>query len=124
MLLLVIGLDTIYPQENTCLANTILKNDGLVLSEYPLGTQIAKENFPRRNRIISGLANAVIVVEAGEKSGALITAKYAVDQGKEVFVIPGNIWWDNYKGSNVLIRDGANVLTSLEDIIRCKVDLK
>lgn len=106
----------IYPQENTHLANKIINSGGAIISEYPVETKLSKENFPRRNRIISGLANAVIVVEASEKSGSLITAGYAINQGKEVFAIPGNIWWDNYKGNNKLIKDGANVLTSLDDI--------
>lgn len=108
----------IYPQENTFLANKIINSGGVIFSEYPVGTKLSKQNFPRRNRIISGLANAVIVVEAGEKSGSLITAGCAVNQGKEIFSVPGNIWWDNYKGNNELIKDGANPLTCLKDIIR------
>lgn len=111
------GLDIIYPSENIKLAYDIINSGGVIISEFPIGTKLSKENFPRRNRIISGLANAVIVVEAGEKSGSLITAQHAINQGKEVFVIPGNIRWSNYKGSNKLIKDGANVLTSLEDIL-------
>lgn len=112
------GLDMIYPQENIGLAYKIIKSGGLIVSEFPMGTKISKENFPRRNRIISGLSNVVIVVEAGEKSGSLITAECAINQGREVFAIPGNITLNNYKGSNLLIKDGANVLTSIDDIIR------
>lgn len=82
------GIDIIYPKENKKLAEEIIKKDGLIISEYPLGTRPNKNNFPRRNRIISGLSKGVLVIEAGEKSGALITVNYALEQGKEVYVIP------------------------------------
>ena len=82
------GMDIIYPKENKELAEKIIKKDGLIISEYPLGTRPNKNNFPRRNRIISGLSKGVLVIEAGEKSGALITVNYALEQGKEVYVIP------------------------------------
>lgn len=111
------GIDKIYPKENEKLYHEILKNDGLIISEYIVGTKPEKINFPRRNRIISGISNAVIVVEASEKSGSLITANYAINQGKEVWAIPGNINQSNSVGTNELIKDGANVLTKLGDII-------
>ena len=82
------GIDLIYPKENEKLEKEILENNGLIISEYPLGTKPNKNNFPRRNRIISGISQGVLVVEAGEKSGALITVDYALEQGKEVYVIP------------------------------------
>ena len=111
------GIDKIYPKENEKLYHEILKNDGLIISEYIVGTKPEKTNFPRRNRIISGISDAVIVVEAGAKSGSLITANYAINQGKEVWAIPGNINLANSAGTNELIKDGANVLTKLGDII-------
>ena len=111
------GMDKIYPKENEKLYHEILKNDGLIISEYIVGTRPEKTNFPRRNRIISGISDAVIVVEAGAKSGSLITANYAINQGKEVWAIPGNINLANSAGTNELIKDGANVLTKLGDII-------
>ncbi|MBO5348248.1 MAG: DNA-processing protein DprA [Clostridia bacterium] len=112
------GLDNIYPKENLKLAEKILENNGLIISEYVIGTKPEKENFPKRNRIISGISDAVIVVEASNKSGALITANYGIDQGKEVWAIPGNIYSYNSIGTNNLIKDGTNVLTSISDIIR------
>lgn len=112
------GLDRIYPEENLGLARRILKHEGLILSEYPIGINPDGENFPRRNRIISGLSNAVLVVEASKKSGSLITANYAIEQGREVWAIPGSIYAEKSEGTNNLIKDGANVLTSVEDILR------
>lgn len=112
------GLDCIYPKQNEALAQKIITSGGVIISEYVVGTKPDKINFPRRNRIISGLSNTVIIVEAGKKSGSLITANYAVNQGKEVWVVPGSIFSDNYAGSNELIRDGANILTGIEDIVR------
>jgi len=82
------GIDLVYPKENKELMEKIIQNDGLIISEYPIGTKPNKENFPRRNRIISGLSDGVLVIEAGEKSGALITVNYALEQGKEIYVIP------------------------------------
>lgn len=111
------GINTVYPKENLKLAESILLNDGLIISEYPPGVEPRKENFPKRNRIISGLSNSIIVVEANEKSGALITADYAINQGKDVWAIPGNIFSSSSVGTNNLIKDGANVLTSLKDIL-------
>lgn len=112
------GIDNIYPKENLKLAEKILENDGLIISEYIIGTKPEKENFPKRNRIISGISDAIIVVEASKKSGALITANYGIEQGKEVWAIPGNIYSYSSIGTNNLIKDGANVLTNIGDIIR------
>ncbi len=112
------GMDDIYPKENLKLAEKILENDGLIISEYIIGTKPEKQNFPKRNRIISGISDAVIVVEASKKSGALITANYGIEQGKEIWAIPGNINSYTSIGTNNLIKDGANVLTNIGDIIR------
>lgn len=110
------GLDVIYPKENSTLYDEIAKN-GAVISEFPMGTKPLKQNFPQRNRIISGLSVGVLVVEAGEKSGSLITASYALEQGKDVFAIPGNINNETSKGTNKLLKDGAKIVTSLDDIM-------
>ena len=106
------GLDSIYPKENKELAIEILKNGGAIISEYPIGTEPLKENFPKRNRIISGLCESAIVVEAKEHSGALITANYAIEQGRNVYAIPGNIYSAYSKGTNELIKNGAEILTN------------
>lgn len=82
------GIDLVYPKENKELMEKIIENDGLIISEYPLGTKPNKENFPRRNRMISGLSDGVLVIEAQEKSGALITVDYALEQGKNIYVVP------------------------------------
>lgn len=82
------GIDLVYPKENKELMKEIIQNDGLIVSEYPIGTKPNKENFPRRNRIISGLSDGVLVIEAGEKSGALITVGYGLEQGKNIYVVP------------------------------------
>lgn len=111
------GIDEIYPKENKLLADTIITNGGLILSEYIIGTKPEKMNFPARNRIISGLSDGVVVVEAGPKSGALITSDFALEQGKEVFAVPGNIKSFNSIGTNELIKQGANVVTCYKDII-------
>ncbi|MBP3707293.1 MAG: DNA-processing protein DprA [Clostridia bacterium] len=112
------GLDNIYPMQNIQLAKRIIEKGGAIITEYVIGTKPDKSNFPRRNRIISGIADAIIVVEASEKSGSLITANYAINQGKEVWAVPGNIFSNESKGTNKLINDGANVLTSMDDILR------
>ena len=88
------------------------------MSEFVIGTKPFKQNFPRRNRIISGLSDSVIVIEGSKKSGSLITAGYAIEQGKEVFAVPGSIFSPNSEGTNELIKDGANLLTSIDDAIR------
>ena len=111
------SLDNIYPKENRNLAIQILKKGGCILSEYPIGSEIQPKNFPERNRIISGLSKAVIIVEASEKSGALITADFALEQGKDVFAVPGNIFSENSVGTNALIKQGAIVVTSFQDIL-------
>lgn len=82
------GIDIVYPKENRNLMKKIIQKGGLIVSEYPIGTKPNKENFPRRNRIISGLADGILVIEAGEKSGALITVDYALEQGKNIYAVP------------------------------------
>ena len=111
------GLDIIYPKENEQLAKEIIKNGGAIISEYPIGTQPKKEHFPARNRIISGLSTGVIVVEAKEKSGALITADFAVEQGRNVYAVPGNINSLNSVGTNNLIKDGAIPVTCYLEVM-------
>lgn len=111
------GLNKIYPAQNENLAKKIITEGGAVVSEYAQGTPSFKQNFIQRNRIISGLSLAVIVIEAPLKSGALATASFAASQGREVFVVPGPISHPNYIGSHALIRDGARLVTSPQDII-------
>jgi len=110
------GVDKIYPAENRSLAAE-MASKGAVLSDYALGTPPEAGNFPPRNRIIAGLSIAVVVVEAGERSGASITAGFAVEQGREVFAVPGNIFSPQSKGTNRLIRDGAHPLLAPEDLL-------
>jgi DNA processing protein len=118
--LAVIGssLDLVYPPENRALAEMIAETNGVVLSEFCLGTAPDKQTFPMRNRIVSGLSNGVLVVEAGEQSGALITARMALDQGRQVFAIPGRINDASSKGCHRLIKDGAKLVESVEDILQ------
>lgn len=111
------GIDEIYPSENRNLAINIIKTGGCIVTEYPVGTKIERKNFPERNRIISGLSQGVLIVEAAEKSGALITAEFALEQGKEVFAVPGNIFSKISIGTNKLIKDGAKIVISCKDII-------
>ncbi len=113
------GLDSqnIYPAHNRYLAQKIVEQGGLVISEYPLGMLPLKYNFPARNRIISGLSLGTLVVEAGESSGALITAKCALEQNREVFAIPGSIYNQNSIGTNNLIKLGARPVSSANDIL-------
>lgn len=111
------GLDVIYPKENRKLAEQIINSGGCIISEYPVGSKIEKNNFPQRNRIISGLSEGILVVEASQKSGALITAEFGAEQGREIFAIPGDINREQSEGCNLLIKDGANVVTSSQDII-------
>ncbi|MCS7001969.1 MAG: DNA-processing protein DprA [Dehalococcoidia bacterium] len=111
------GVDVIYPAANRGLAERIVANGALV-SEFPLGTKPVASNFPRRNRILSALSLGVVVVEAGEKSGALITARFALLQNREVFAVPGSIFAPSFAGANRLIRDGeAKLVTCVEDIL-------
>ena len=110
------GLDIVYPKNNYKLYEDIIKN-GAIITEYPLGTKPLGYNFPYRNRIISGMGQGIVVIEAMEKSGTLITANYGAEQGKEVFALPGNINSLYSKGTNLLIRDGAKIITSIEDIL-------
>ena len=112
------GLDNIYPKENIKLVEEIIKNNGLVISEYPLGTKPLKYHFPARNRIISGLSDSVLVVEARRNSGTNITIDFALEQGKDVFVIPGNIYSKTSDGTNFLITEGAVPVLSYRDILR------
>jgi DNA processing protein len=110
------GVDIIYPWEHRKLADEIAAH-GALISEYALGTQPEAGNFPPRNRIISGLSRGVIVVEAGEKSGALITADFAAEQGRDVFAVPGSIFQRGSAGANRLIRDGATPVLSVDDVL-------
>ena len=111
------GLDMVYPKENIELANEIIKSGGAIISEYPCGTKPDKMNFPSRNRIISGISSGIIVVEAKEKSGTLITVDFALEQGRDVFVVPGNINSINSVGTNDLIKQGAKLVTTYRDIM-------
>ncbi|MFA7406543.1 MAG: DNA-processing protein DprA [Anaerolineaceae bacterium] len=110
------GVDVIYPPEHRQLVEAIVEN-GALISDYPQGTQPEGSNFPPRNRVISGLSLATIVVEAGERSGALITADFAVEQGRDVFAVPGNVFSPASRGTNRLIQKGAYVLVSPQDVL-------
>jgi DNA processing protein len=110
------GVDVPYPPSNKTLMKMI-ESSGAVISEFPLGTPPNKENFPKRNRIISGLSLGVVVIEATLDSGSFITVGYALDQGKEVFAVPGNITSENSRGTNDLIKKGARLVESAEEII-------
>ncbi len=111
------GFNNIYPKENIELARKIIKSGGCIITEYTAKTKPEKLNFPQRNRIISGLAEGILVVEANKKSGALITAEFALEQGKEVFTIPGDITKEQSKGCNELIKDGATLITNYQEIL-------
>jgi len=110
-------LDVAYPPEHAELFERIVENGGALLSELPVGTQPLRANFPRRNRILAGLGRALVIVEAGERSGALITARYAAEQGKPILAVPGRIDSAKSRGANQLIRDGARPLLELADIV-------
>jgi DNA processing protein len=110
------GLDTVYPAENAGLAKSLIKQGALV-SEYHLGTKPRAENFPRRNRIMSGMSLGALIIEAGENSGALITARLALEQNREVFAIPGSILSLASQGTNHLIQEGAKLVSDYTDIL-------
>ena len=110
------GLDVMYPSENRRLAQTILR-DGAVVTEFSFGTKPDAVNFPRRNRIISGLSLGVVIVEAGLESGAMITANFALNQGREVFAVPGNITSSKSAGPHRLLREGAKLVETVDDIL-------
>ena len=110
------GVDVIYPREHTDLARQIAQ-DGAVVSELVPGTPPQQQFFPRRNRIISGLSRAVVVIEASEKSGSLITARCALEQGRDVLAVPGNVLSGRNRGAHALLRDGARIVESAEDVL-------
>jgi DNA processing protein len=110
------GVDVIYPRENKKIAESMLESGGALLSEFPLGTFAAPQNFPIRNRIISGLSLGVLVVEAGEYSGTRITARCALEQSREIFAVPGNVISRNSWGPNTLIKQGAKLTATWEDV--------
>ena len=111
------GLDIIYPPENIELYKQILLQGSAIISEYPLGSKPEKYHFPERNRIISGLSSGVLVIEAKKKSGTMITVDFALEQGREVYAVPGNISSENSYGTNELIKEGAIPVTSINDMI-------
>jgi len=111
------GLDAIYPASHTQLGRRILEQGGTILSEYPAGTPSLKQHFIARNRIVAGLSNALLITEATEKSGTLHTARFALEQGRDVLAVPGNITSPNSVGTNNLIRTGATPVTSVDDIM-------
>ena len=112
------GLDQVYPAENGVLARQIIESEaGALISEFAPGIPPDAVNFPRRNRIISGLSLISVIVEAGEKSGALITADFALEQGRDVLAVPGSIFSPNSAGTNFLLKQGAAPATSVDDIL-------
>ena len=111
------GLDRVYPGENRGLADEIASRGGAVVSEFPLGAEPRKGNFPRRNRVIAGWGRGVVVVEAGERSGALITARLALEEGREVMAVPGHPTWPGAAGANSLLRDGAGLVRHAGDVL-------
>ena len=111
------GLDAVYPRENEALAQRILEHGGALVTDLPIGTPPLKQNFPRRNRILSGLAVGTLVVEAALRSGSLITARLAGEQGREVFAMPGSIHNPMARGCHRLLRDGARLVESAQDIL-------
>ncbi len=111
------GLDAIYPREHESLASEIVETDGALVTEYPVGTVARREHFPRRNRVISGLTRGVVVVEAARKSGAMLTVKWALEQDREVFAVPGSVMSENSAGPNWLIQQGAKLTTSHLDVL-------
>jgi DNA processing protein len=110
------GVDVIYPKENKSLAEQIVAGGGAILSEYPLGTFPAPQNFPKRNRILSGMSVGVLVIEAGEYSGTRVTARCALEQNRDVYAVPGNVTNKNAWGPNTLIKQGAKLTATWEDV--------
>lgn len=111
------GIDGVYPKDNTRLVREILDGGGCLVSQFPLGTPPLKDNFPYRNRIISGLSLGVLIVEASERSGSLITARLAAEQNREVMAVPGNITSSNSFGTNYLIKAGAKLVQQWQDVV-------
>jgi DNA processing protein len=111
------GIDRVYPPEHRDLAHAIVDGQGAIVTDFPLGTEPSSVNFPARNRLISGLSLGVLVVEAGERSGALITARFALEQDREVFAVPGNINSPVSVGANRLIQQGAKLVMGIEDVL-------
>jgi DNA processing protein len=111
------GIDSVYPKENNGLVREILAAGGCVVSQFPLGTPPIPENFPYRNRIISGLSLGVLIIEASERSGSLITARLAAEQNREVMAVPGNITSGNSFGTNYLIKSGAKLVQQWQDVV-------
>lgn len=111
------GFNYIYPKENLEIFKEIIKTGGTIVTEFEPDTKPIGSNFPLRNRIISGLSEGVIVIEARKQSGTLITVDYALDQGKEIFAVPGNINNSSSYGTNQMIKEGAKIVTCLEDIL-------
>ncbi len=111
------GLDTVYPPQHSALADRIVENGGAIMSEFALGMEPLAQNFPQRNRIVAGMCAGTLVIEAGEKSGALLTAKLALDENREVFCVPGNITQETSRGTNKFIRLGAQLVTDANGIL-------
>lgn len=118
------GINIVYPRKNEELYKKIIEGHGTILSEFHFGIKPLPGNFPVRNRIISGLSDGVLIIEAQEKSGTLITAGHAANQGKDIFAVPGNINSLYSKGTNSLIRDGAKITTCLDDIVEEILQMK
>ncbi len=110
------GIDEVYPKENRKIADQILESGGAIITEFPLGTFPAPQNFPVRNRIISGISLGVLVIEAAEYSGTRVTARCALEQGREVFAVPGNVTNKTSWGPNTLIKQGAKLVATWEDV--------
>jgi DNA processing protein len=110
------GVDVVYPKENKSLAEQIVAGGGAIVSEYPLGTFPAPQNFPKRNRILSGMSLGVLVIEAAEYSGTRVTARCALEQNRDVYAVPGNVTTKNAWGPNTLIKQGAKLTATWEDV--------